>query len=215
MIIFFSSRSFTSNSRGRWKELPYAKLRNTQFTPQGFNDPVAGRYWTIILWHRNRMQNTHQTFPTGKPRRDVVRLEIYTSPSIYFIQSMKEFAQQAFFWQEITEPQISAPTYAQIMYYIWYRMGHENVARLPFCTCPCDILSGVSMYFAVTAIKITILRREYLNMIRCAQLCIDAGGNHFHHLWWFILTAFDYCINFCIYAMLQSRTTFSLPTLYN
>ena len=27
-----------------------------------------------------------------------------------------------------------------------YRMGHEKVARLPFYTCPCDILSGVSMY---------------------------------------------------------------------
>jgi len=24
-------------------------------------------------------------------------------------------------------------------------MGHEKVARLPSCTCPCDILSGVSM----------------------------------------------------------------------
>ena len=29
-----------------------------------------------------------------------------------------------------------------------YRTGHEKVARLPFCTCPCDILSGVSMYIA-------------------------------------------------------------------
>jgi hypothetical protein len=26
--------------------------------------------------------------------------------------------------------------------------------------------------------------------------------------------AFDYCINFCIYAMLQTRATFSWPTLY-
>ena len=30
----------------------------------------------------------------------------------------------------------------------FYRMGHEKVVRLPFCTCPCDILSGVSMYIA-------------------------------------------------------------------
>jgi len=29
-----------------------------------------------------------------------------------------------------------------------YRMGHEKVARLPFCTCPCDILSDVSMCIA-------------------------------------------------------------------
>jgi len=29
-----------------------------------------------------------------------------------------------------------------------YRVGHEKVARVPFFTCPCDILSGVSMYIA-------------------------------------------------------------------
>jgi len=27
-------------------------------------------------------------------------------------------------------------------------MDHEKVARLPFCTCPCDILTGFSMYIA-------------------------------------------------------------------
>jgi hypothetical protein len=27
-------------------------------------------------------------------------------------------------------------------------VGHEKVARLPFCTCPRDILSGLSMYIA-------------------------------------------------------------------
>ena len=32
--------------------------------------------------------------------------------------------------------------------YTKYRVGHEKVACLPFCTCPCDILSGVSMYIA-------------------------------------------------------------------
>ena len=26
--------------------------------------------------------------------------------------------------------------------------GPRKVARLPFCTCPCDILSGVRMYIA-------------------------------------------------------------------
>jgi len=35
---------------------------------------------------------------------------------------------------------------------------------------------------AVAAIKITMLHRVYLNMIRRAQLCIDAGGNHLQHL---------------------------------
>jgi len=27
-----------------------------------------------------------------------------------------------------------------------YRVGHKKLAHLTFCTCPCDILSGVSMY---------------------------------------------------------------------
>ena len=35
---------------------------------------------------------------------------------------------------------------------------------------------------AVAAIKITVLHRVYLNMIRCGQLCVDAGGNHLQHL---------------------------------
>jgi hypothetical protein len=42
-----------------------------------------------------------------------------------------------------------------------YRMGHEKVAHLPYCTHPC------------------------------------------------------YCTNFCIYAMLRTRATYSLPILYN
>jgi hypothetical protein len=68
---------------------------------------------------------------------------------------------------------------------------------------------------AVTASKITMLRRVYLNMIRRVQLCIDAGGNHFQHLLsWYILSAFGYCIYFCIHAMLRTRDTFSWPILY-
>ena len=35
---------------------------------------------------------------------------------------------------------------------------------------------------AVAAIKITMLHRVYLNTIRRAQLCIDAGVNHFQRL---------------------------------
>ena len=68
---------------------------------------------------------------------------------------------------------------------------------------------------AVAAIKITVLHRVYLNIIRCAQMCIDAGGNHFQHiLGWYILSAFGYCIHFCIYIMVRTRATFSWPTLY-
>jgi len=50
-----------------------------------------------------------------------------------------------------------------VKYYIYiyiYRVGHEKLARLPFCTCTC------------------------------------------------------YSFNFCIYAMLRTRATFSWPTLY-
>ena len=36
-----------------------------------------------------------------------------------------------------------------INWYVMYRVGHEKVARLPFCTCPCDILSAISMYIRV------------------------------------------------------------------
>jgi len=32
--------------------------------------------------------------------------------------------------------------------YLRYRVGHEKVDHLPFCTCPCDILSGVIMFIA-------------------------------------------------------------------
>ena len=40
---------------------------------------------------------------------------------------------------------------------------------------------------AVTAISITVLHPVYRNMIRRAQLCIDAEGNHLQHrLWWHI-----------------------------
>ena len=60
----------------------------------------------------------------------------------------------------------------------------------------------------------TLLHRVYLKMIRRAQLCIDARGIHFQHLrWWYCLSAFGYSINFCIYAMLRTRATFSWPML--
>jgi hypothetical protein len=53
-------------------------------------------------------------------------------------------------------------------------------------------------------------------MIRRAQLCIDAGGNHFQHiLRWYILSAVGYCINFCIYATLRTWATFLWPILYH
>jgi len=75
---------------------------------------------------------------------------------------------------------------------------------------------GHNISHAVAAIRITMLHRVCLNLIRRAQLCIDAGGNHFQHLLWqYILSAFGYCINFCIYAILRTRARFSWPTLYN
>jgi hypothetical protein len=45
-----------------------------------------------------------------------------------------------------------------------------------------------------------------------ARLCIDAGGNHFQHLLWrYILSAFGYSINFCIYPMLRPGLLFRGP----
>jgi len=35
-------------------------------------------------------------------------------------------------------------------------MGHEKVARIPFYTCPCVILSGVSMYIAQSVCICTV-----------------------------------------------------------
>ena len=68
---------------------------------------------------------------------------------------------------------------------------------------------------SVAAIKITTLHLVYLNMIRRGQLCIDAGGNHFHYLlWWLIFSKFGYCIKFCIYAMLRTWDTFLWPILF-
>ena len=69
---------------------------------------------------------------------------------------------------------------------------------------------------AVAAIKVTMLNRVYQNVIRRVQMCIDAGVNHFQQLlWWYTLSVFGYCINFCIYAMLRTWATFSWPTLYH
>ena len=56
---------------------------------------------------------------------------------------------------------------------------------------------------------------EYLDLMFIGPCIIDAAGNHLQHLlWWYILSAFGCCINFCIYAMLRTRDTFSWPTLY-
>jgi len=39
-----------------------------------------------------------------------------------------------------------------------------------------------SISHTIAAIRITTLHWVYLSMIRRAQLCIDAGGNHSQHL---------------------------------
>ena len=43
-------------------------------------------------------------------------------------------------------------------------MGHEKVARLPFCTCPCDILFGVS---------VCILRRVFEQLANSRAVTIS------------------------------------------
>jgi len=77
---------------------------------------------------------------------------------------------------------------------------------LSFRSC---ILCGFDSYTALFKVFPQKIYRVYLNVIRRAQLWIDAAGNHLQHL-----SAFGYCINFCIYAMLRTRTNFSWPILY-
>ena len=78
-------------------------------------------------------------------------------------------------------------------------MGHEKAARLPFCTCPCDILSGVSMYVAYS------VQTVVLSPLPTSSMMVHPFS---------ILSAYGCCINFCIYAMLRVRATFSWPILY-
>jgi hypothetical protein len=79
-----------------------------------------------------------------------------------------------------------------------YRVGHEKLARLPFCTCPCDIHSGVSMYIASSVWTVSQQSCCHIQRLLC----------------WYILSAVGYCINFCISTVLRTRATFSWPTLY-
>ena len=61
---------------------------------------------------------------------------------------------------------------------------------------PHTIQSLKDVSHAVAAITVTLLHPVYLNMIRHAQLFVDARDNHLQHLLWcYILSAFGYCIN--------------------
>jgi hypothetical protein len=106
---------------------------------------------------------------------------------------------------------------------VWTVSNIRSVTMLRYTRCNTVILMAATAWLmsfsscivcgvinhAVAAIKITMLHRVHLNMIRRGQLCIGAGGNHFQHLlWWYILSAFGYCITFCIYATLRTRDTF-------
>jgi hypothetical protein len=75
-------------------------------------------------------------------------------------------------------------------------MGHEKVTRLPFCTVNHCVASGIPEH-DLTCAAVYWCRRQPL-----------------HHLWWYILSAFGCCINFCICAMLRTRSTFSWPIIY-
>ena len=56
------------------------------------------------------------------------------------------------------------------------------VTMLRYTRCNIVILIAATAWLIGAATKITMLNRAYLNMIRRAQLCIDAGGNHLQHL---------------------------------
>jgi len=69
-------------------------------------------------------------------------------------------------------------------------MSYEKVARLPFCTCPCDILSGV--------VLVCVLRRVFEQLVNsCAVLPTPLPSPSLVVLDRMLLA----CINFCIYAM--------------
>jgi len=62
--------------------------------------------------------------------------------------------------------------YSVSRWYIYIGVGHEKVARLPFCTCPCDILSGVSIYISrrvfeplVSSCAVNMLRFTRRNVV--------------------------------------------------
>jgi len=77
-------------------------------------------------------------------------------------------------------------------------MGHEKVARLLFCT--------VLVIFSLALV--CILRRVFELLINSRAVTIpppNAGRPRSHVV---------ACINFCIYAMLQTWATFSWPILY-
>jgi hypothetical protein len=64
-----------------------------------------------------------------------------------------------------------------------YKMGHEKVALLPFCTCPCDIVSGVS-----PPPSLVVLDRMLL-----ATFSIFCDGLSFQHLAIVLISVFTLC----------------------
>jgi len=56
----------------------------------------------------------------------------------------------------------------RLNYYVivLYRVGHEKVARLPFCKCPCDILSGDSIYSILHRVSEQLVNSRAVTMYR-------------------------------------------------
>ena len=99
----------------------------------------------------------------------------------------------------------------------WWRnflWGHSKITVYESNPHTMQELKDIS--HTVAAIRITMLHRVYLNMIRLCAAVYWCSGNHLQHLlWWYILSGFGYCINFCIYATPRTRTTFPWPTRYS
>ena len=87
---------------------------------------------------------------------------------------------------------------SNIYIYIYiYRVGHEEVVCLLFCTCPCDFSLALVLYCVVC---LTSQSKVVLSLFPPLLFVLDP----------MLLV----CINFCIYAMLRTWATFSWPTLY-
>ena len=117
------------------------------------SEPTFGTYQCFKIktlnkvWKKKIMSLSCR--PSSEPRRSEVgfssqwpAVTYYTNYSFalrHTITSPREFLQ-------ICNTCYTALKKSALCPHKLYRVGREKVACLPFCTCPCDILSGVSMY---------------------------------------------------------------------
>jgi len=134
-----------------------------------------------MVWHTTRRPTSQNVAPLQHVH--------FLSPTVHFQYVIRI----------ILEITFKAAYLSILSSYSLYRMGHEKVARLPFCTCPCDILSLA---------LVCILRRVFEQLVNSRTV-----NNPPPRL--VVLDRMSFaCIMFCIYVMLRNRATFSWSILY-